>query len=84
MAPFDDVHRDYPRETADYILTNKVGTPNRNYTGGRYSRWARQYSRQYPVIVRRLVRMASGVHTVPTGNNPPPLHLVNSLPIHNF
>ena len=69
LVPFDDVHRDYPSETAEYILANKVGTSSGNYTGGRYTRWARQYTRQYPVIVRRLVRMASGVPTVPIDNN---------------
>ena len=81
LAPFDEAHRDYPYETAEYILANKVGTPSGNYTGGRYTRWARQYSRQYPVIVRRLVRLASGVPTVLTGDNPQLLHFVNSQPI---
>jgi hypothetical protein len=80
LAPFDDVHRDYPSETAEYILANKVGTSSGNYTGGRYTRWARQYTRQCPVIVRRLVRMASGVSTVPTFDNLPLLHLVTSNP----
>ena len=81
LVPFDDVHRDYPSETAEYILANKVGTSSGNYTGGRYTRWARQYTRQYPVIVRRLVRMASGVPTVPIDNNQPLLHFVNSNPV---
>ena len=60
-VPFDEVHHDYPTETADYIIQNRIGTSNGRYSGGRYTRWARQFTRQYPRMVRRLVSMASGV-----------------------
>ena len=67
MIPFSLVQRDYPKEVAKYIIDNKVGSDGGKHTGGRYTRWARQYQRQYNRIVRRVIDTASG--TVRMSNN---------------
>jgi hypothetical protein len=55
--PFSTCKRDYPRETADYLLRHKVGSSNGRHTSGRYTPWARQFSRKYSPILRRLIRL---------------------------
>ena len=57
--PFALVQRDYPSEAAIYVLAKKLGSEGGRYTGGRYTRWARQYQRLHSRIVRRLIRMSS-------------------------
>ena len=53
---FSKVKRDFPSETAAYVLHNKLGCGDGNYIGGRYTRWARQFTRQFSRIVRRILR----------------------------
>ncbi len=38
--PFSTCKRDYPRETADYLLRHKGGSSIGRHTSGRYTRWA--------------------------------------------
>jgi hypothetical protein len=45
--PYDRAKQDYPAEIARYIIDNKVGSPGGYHTGGKYTRWARHYERQY-------------------------------------
>jgi hypothetical protein len=54
--PFSQVKLDFPRETADYVLKHKLGCADGKYLGGRYTRWARQFNRQYARVVRRILR----------------------------
>jgi hypothetical protein len=44
--PFSIVKRDYPFETANYIIKHKVGTSDGQYSLGHYSHWARSYIHQ--------------------------------------
>ncbi len=60
-VPFTLLKRDYPSETALYILENKVSPTGSRFTNGRYTRWARQYTRQVNRIIRRLIRLNDGV-----------------------
>lgn len=61
-VPFTLMQRDYyPSETALYILDNKVSPTGSRFTNGRYTRWARQYTRQVNRIIRRLIRLNDGV-----------------------
>ena len=63
--PFNLVKRDFPRETATYVLKNKIGSSGGKHTaGGRYTRWARQFQRQYSRVIRRILRDADGVHSL--------------------
>jgi hypothetical protein len=48
--PFKTVKNDYPRKVADYVLKHKLGNSSGRYTGGRYTRWARQFNRNYDRI----------------------------------
>jgi hypothetical protein len=43
VMAFTMVKREYPYESAEYILQNKVGTSEHKYATGRYTRWARAY-----------------------------------------
>jgi hypothetical protein len=54
--PFSTVKLDFPSETAAYVLKHKLGCADGKYIGGRYTRWARQFTRQHSKIVRRLLR----------------------------
>jgi hypothetical protein len=60
--PFSICKRDYPRKTAAYLLRHKVGSSNGRHTSGRYTRWARQFSRNYSRILRRLIRLPERGH----------------------
>jgi hypothetical protein len=60
LLPFTLVQRDYPSETAAYVLKHKVGSSAGRHTGGRFTRWARQYQRHYSRVVRRLFRQDDG------------------------
>ncbi len=53
---FSKVKRNLPSETAAYVLHNKLGCSDGKYLGGRYTRWARQFTRQFSRIVRRILR----------------------------
>jgi hypothetical protein len=61
-VPFTTACKDFPVAVADYILQHKVGSPNAKYSGGRFTRWARQFKRSYNRVVRRLIRSARGYH----------------------
>jgi hypothetical protein len=65
-VPFTLMQRDYPSETASYILTSKVRPDGSRFTSGRHTRWARQYTRLFNKIVRRLVRLSDGVEPATT------------------
>jgi hypothetical protein len=43
VMAFTMVKRDYPYETTEYILENKVGTSEHKYATGRYTQWAHAY-----------------------------------------
>jgi hypothetical protein len=59
--PFSIVKRDYPFETATYIIKHKVGTSDGQYSSGHYSRWARSsYIRQNNRAIRRLLHLSGG------------------------
>ena len=59
--PFSLAKRDFPCETAVYVLANKLGCADGKYSGGRYMRWARQFNRQYSKILRRLLITSDGL-----------------------
>ena len=52
LLPFTLVQRDYPSETAAYVLKHKVGSSAGCHTGGRFTQWACQYQRHYSHVVR--------------------------------
>jgi hypothetical protein len=58
--PFSIVKRDYPFETANYIIKHKVGTSDGQYSSGRYSRWAWYYIRKNNRALRRLLHLSGG------------------------
>jgi hypothetical protein len=60
VMAFTMVKRDYPYETAEYILQNKVGTSEHKYATGHYTRWARAYMRQCKQTLRRIIRVSGG------------------------
>lgn len=61
LVPFSQVQRDFPSEAAKYIIANKVGSSGGRYSGGRYTRWARTYLRQYHRVLRRLLHCSEGI-----------------------
>ncbi|KAI2506735.1 hypothetical protein MHU86_7736 [Fragilaria crotonensis] len=61
-VPFTTACKDFPVAVADYILLNKVGSSNVKHSGGRFTRWARQFKRTFNRVVRRLIRSARGCH----------------------
>jgi hypothetical protein len=52
--------RDYPFETANYIIKHKVGTSDGQYSSGRYSRWAQSYISQNNHALCHLLRLSGG------------------------
>ena len=60
VLPFSLVKRDFPSAAATYVIGNKVGSVGGRYSGGRYTRWARQYNRAFSKVVRRLLRFQGG------------------------
>jgi hypothetical protein len=54
---------DYPYETAEYILQNKVGTSEHKYATGRYTGWAHAYMWQCKQTLHRIIWL-SGVDIV--------------------
>ena len=54
--PFSRLKLVFSKETANYVLKHKLGCADRRYLGGRYTRWAHQFTRQYTKVVRRLLR----------------------------
>lgn len=69
--PFTLMQRDYPSETAAYILENKVSSNGGRFTSGRFSRWARAYLRHYNKVVRRLLRLSDGDGISSIASQPP-------------
>ena len=78
--PFKTVKNDYPREVADYVLKHKLGSSSGRYTGGRYTRWARQFNRNYDRIVRRLFRLVDGSEFDDDPNSPRTIRVASYLP----
>lgn len=77
--PFSVVKRDFPSETAKYILTHRIANSTESYsTGGRYTRWARQFERQLRRIMRRLVVFSSTSHSVTESESS--IRIATSLP----
>ena len=60
LVPFSLSKLDYPRETAEYILKEKLGATGACSASGRYIRWARQFNKQYTRVLRRLLHDSSG------------------------
>jgi hypothetical protein len=59
--PFSIVKRDYPFETATYIIKHKVGTSDGQYSSGHYSRWAwSSYIHQNNRAIRCLLHLSGG------------------------
>ena len=54
FCPFEYMKLDYPKETAVYILENKVGASSNNKRPGRYLAWARSFQREIKAAVRRV------------------------------
>ena len=61
MAQFSMTKRDYPRETADYVLRHKLGSSNGQYSSGRHTRWARKFNRNFSRMLRCLIRDSNGL-----------------------
>ena len=78
--PFTTVKNDYPREVADYVLKHKLGSSSGRYTGGRYTRWARQFNRNYDRIVRRMFRLVDGSEFDDDPNSPRTIRVSSHLP----
>lgn len=79
MLPFSVVKRDFPSETAKYILRNRIANTESYSTGGRYTRWARRFERQLNRTVRRLISSfaASAATELDSG---PPIRIESNLP----
>jgi hypothetical protein len=60
VMAFTMVKQDYPYETADYILQNKVGTSEHKYATGCYTRWACAYMWQCKQTLRHIIRLSGG------------------------
>jgi hypothetical protein len=58
--PFSIVKRDYPFETANYIIKHKVGTSDGQYSLGHYSHWAQSYIHQNNRALCRLLHLSGG------------------------
>ena len=78
--PFTTVKNDYPREVADYVLKHKLGSSSGRYTGGHYTRWARQFNRNYDRIVRRMFRLVDGSEFDDDPNSPRTIRVSSHLP----
>ena len=62
LQPFSLMKRDFPMEAAKYFLSHRVAKNTERYsTGGRYTRWARQFNRLTNSIIRRLIDRKSVV-----------------------
>jgi hypothetical protein len=75
LLPFSLTKCDFPMETAKYILNHRIANTDKYSTGGRYTRWARQFTRTLNKTVRRLIRHSEGVWT--------PSELSTKLVIHS-
>ena len=51
VLPFSLVKRDFPSAAAIYVLEHNVGNAGGRYSGGRYTRWARQYNLAFSKVV---------------------------------
>jgi hypothetical protein len=79
--PFSTVKRDFPVEMAAYVLSNKLGCADGKYTGGRCTRWARQYNRQFKRILRCLIRLETTAGIAAGRSIRVNTHLPNSIPL---
>ncbi len=79
-VPFSTCKRDYPRETAAYVLRHKLGSPTGRYSSGRYTRWARQFTRNLSKILRRLLRRPDGHYLERDDQAPGSLNVATNLP----
>jgi hypothetical protein len=77
MLPFSLVKRDFPSAAATYVLAHKVGNAAGSYSGGRYTRWARQYHRAFSRVIRRLIRLQYGQSL---DESPTTLQIATNLP----
>jgi hypothetical protein len=57
---FTMVKQDYPYETAEYILQNKVGTSEHKYATGRYKQCACAYMRHCKQTLQHIIRLSGG------------------------
>jgi hypothetical protein len=57
---FTMVKQDYPYETTEYILQNKVGTSEHKYATSHYTQWARAYMQQCKQTLHRIIRLSGG------------------------
>jgi hypothetical protein len=60
VMAFTMVKQDYPYETTEYILQNKVGTSENKYATGRYTQWARAYMRQCKQTLHHIIQLSGG------------------------
>ncbi|KAI2489420.1 hypothetical protein MHU86_25171 [Fragilaria crotonensis] len=80
ILPFSTVKRDFLSETACYVLEHKLGNDSGRYTGGRYTRWARQFNRNFSKIVRRIMRDAGGSYHGDDTGSPTTIRVASHLP----
>ena len=78
--PCSVVKRDFPCEAATYVLKHKLGSEGGRYTGGRYTRWARQFNRHFSKIVRRMVRLSRGSSHDDGPSPSPTIRVASHLP----
>jgi hypothetical protein len=60
VMAFTMVKQDYPYETAEYILQNKVGTSEHKYETGHYIRWACAYMQQCKQTLHHIIWLSGG------------------------
>jgi hypothetical protein len=77
---FSAAKRDYPQETADYVLRHKLGSSSGQYSSGRYTRWARKFNRNFSKILRRLIRDSNGRWQDYATRAPGSLKIATNLP----
>ena len=57
MAPFSLIKTDYPSETGEYIMANKIGSSVNGKNTGRYLNWAQSFQMSFKQVVRRMIRL---------------------------
>jgi hypothetical protein len=60
VMAFTMVKQDYPYETAEYILQNKVSTSEHKYATSRYTQWAHAYMQQCKQTLCHIIRLSGG------------------------
>ena len=51
--------RDYPSETANYLLNNNVGRATSKKRKNRYVSWATDFQRGTKQVIRRVIRLST-------------------------